>query len=95
MVKFSNQTKHQSDCQQRGIRGKRSEACVAMTEQTNSCSNNPTSNFDNNMYAFMTISRRSHALSVNLDKKAWFADSGATEHRTKHRDWFSTFKSIP
>lgn len=43
----------------------------------------------------MAVSRKSHALSVNLDKQAWFADSGAIEHMTKHRDWFSTFKDIP
>ena len=40
------------------------------------------------------IHQHSHALSVNLDKTAWFADSGATEHMTDHRDWFSTFTPI-
>lgn len=43
----------------------------------------------------MASSRRSHARSVNLDKQAWFVDSGATKHMTGHRVWFSTFKSIP
>ena len=43
----------------------------------------------------MAISRWSQALSVNFDKQAWYADSGATKHMTEHRDWFSTFKDIP
>ena len=42
----------------------------------------------------MVVSRRSQVFSVNLDKQSWFADSGATEHMTEHRDWFSTFKPI-
>ena len=54
-----------------------------------------TSFSDRDTYAFMTASRRSHALSVDLDKQAWFVDSGATEHMTEQREWFSTFKSIP
>ena len=50
---------------------------------------------ERDFYAFMTITRQSHALSVSMDKQAWYADSGATEHMTEHRDWFSTFKPIP
>ena len=42
----------------------------------------------------MAVSRKSHALSVNLDKQAWFTDFGATIHMTEHREWFSTFKPI-
>jgi hypothetical protein len=42
----------------------------------------------------MTINNKSHALNVNFDKQAWFADSGATEHMTEHRDWYSTFEPI-
>lgn len=43
----------------------------------------------------MTVSKRSHALSVSTNNQAWFADSGATKHMTEHRDWFSTFSNIP
>lgn len=65
---------------------KRSEACVAATDQIASdCSPHP-SGSDTESCAFMTVSRHSQALSVNLDKTAWFADSGATEHMTEHRD---------
>ena len=42
----------------------------------------------------MTVCRRSEALSVGIDNP-WFADSGATEHVTERREWFSTFKLIP
>lgn len=43
----------------------------------------------------MVINKQSHAFNINLDKLAWFADSGATEHMTEHIDWFTTFKLIP
>ena len=77
-------------------RNKRSEACVSTTtNQINSTSSDHSSDLDHDTYTFMAISRKFHALSVNLDKQAWFADSGATEHMTEHREWFSTFKPIP
>lgn len=94
-VKYSNPKKNRSDRRQKHAKGNRSEACVATTEQINSCSSNSASDSDHDTYAFMTISRRSHTLSVNLDKSAWYAHSGATEHMTEHRNWFSTFKTIP
>lgn len=90
-MKFSIQIKYRPDRQQKDIRGKRSEACVATTEQANYGSSNNSSDFEHDACAFMTISRQSHALSVNLGKLSWFADSGATKHMTEHRDWFSTF----
>lgn len=46
---------------------------------------------ESDSYAFMTISRHSQALSVNLDSRTWYADTGATEHMTEHKDWFSNF----
>ena len=92
-VKFPNQKKHQSDRQRKDTRGRRSEACTVTTEPANSGSSNHSSESDDSC-TFMVISRRSHALSVNLDKQAWFADSSATEHMTEHRDWFSTFRPI-
>ena len=94
--KFSNQKKNIYDRQQKFTRNKRSEASIAATsEQPNSCSSNSASESDHNDCALMAVSRQSQALSVNLDKQAWYADSGATEHMTEHRDWFSTFKDIP
>lgn len=36
----------------------------------------------------MAVSRRSHALRVDIDKNAGFADSGATEHMTERREWW-------
>lgn len=45
--------------------------------------------------AFMAVSRRSQALSVGIDKNAWFVNSGATEHMPERKEWFSTFKPIP
>lgn len=61
----------------------------------NSGASNPSSESDVDSCAFATINQHSNAFSVNLDKAAWFADSGATEHMTDHRDWFSTFTPIP
>ena len=34
-------------------------------------------------------------MRVAINKHAWFANSGATEYMTEHREWLSTFKSIP
>lgn len=45
-----------------------------------------TSFFDRDTYTFIAASRRSHALSVDLDKQAWFVDSGATEYMTEQRE---------
>jgi hypothetical protein len=62
----------------------------------NSDVGNPSSDVsDADSCAFATASKHSHVLSVNLDKTAWFVDSGAIEHMTEHREWFSTFKAIP
>ena len=60
----------------------------------NSGASNPSCESGADSCAFAVIHQHSHALSVNLDKTAWFADSGATEHMTDHRDWFSTFTPI-
>ena len=94
-TKHSNRSKGRSDRNQKHTKGHRSEACVATTEQVHSDSSNSPSDSENDSFAFAVISKRSHAFSVNLDKKAWFADSGATEHMTEHRHWFTTFKPIP
>lgn len=95
-MKYSNQKKHRPDRQSKITRGKRSEACVTTTtDHTNSSSSDPSSDSDHDTYAFMAVSRKSHALSINLDKQVWFADSGATEHMIEHRKWFSKFKPIP
>ena len=56
---------------------------------------NSSSDSDPDNHVSMVVSRRSHALSVDIDKNAQFADSGATEHLTERREWFSTFKPIP
>ena len=93
--KFSNQKKNRSDYQQRFSRTKRSDACAATSDQPTSCSDNSEPDSEPDAHAFMVISKRSQALSVNLDKQAWYADSGATEHMTERRDWFATFKNIP
>lgn len=69
-VKFSNHKKNRLGRSQRDTRGKRSEACTVTTEQPNSGSSNPSSESDTNSCAFMITNRRSHALSVNLDKQA-------------------------
>lgn len=95
-MKFFNHKKHLSKRQSKDTREKQSEACVVTTkDHTNSSSSDSSWDSDRDTYAFMAPSRRSHALSVNLDKHAWFVDSGATKHMTEHREWFSTFKSIP
>ena len=94
-TKHSNKSKGRSDKHQKHPRSHRSEACVAATEQVHSDSSNSHSDYENDSFAFAVISRQSHAYSVNLDKKAWFTDSGATEHMTEHRNWFTTFKPIP
>lgn len=95
-VKFFNHKKHQSKHQPKDTRGKQNEACVITTTgHTNSSSSDSFSNSDHDTYAFMTTSRQSHALRVNLDKQAWFDDFGATEHMMEHKECFSTFKSIP
>jgi hypothetical protein len=97
--KYSNQSKPRRP--HRDARRQRSEACAVNADQ-NSDSSNSASESDPEpdpapapRYFFMVTSRQSHALSVTTDKQAWFADSGATEHMTEHRDWFSTFKDIP
>jgi hypothetical protein len=82
-LKFTNQKQHKSEHQQKDTRSKHSEVCVATTEQSNSGSNNSSSESDADSCAFATASKHSHVLSVNLDKTAWFADSGATEHMTE------------
>lgn len=92
-VKFSNQKKHRPDRSSKHTKGKRSEACVATTDHRNSSSHESSTDSDDSC-AFMTINKASYALTVNLDKQAWFADSGATEHMTEHREWFSTFTPI-
>jgi hypothetical protein len=77
--------------------------CAVNTEQPNSDSSASASESEPELnpapptgrYLFMVTNRRSHALSVTMDKQAWFADSGATEHMTEHRHWFSTFKDVP
>lgn len=94
-TKHSNRLKGRSDRNQKHAKGHRSEACVATTEQVHSDSSNSPSDSENDSCAFTVVSKQSHAYSVNLDKKAWFADSGATEHMTEHRHWFTTFKPIP
>ena len=92
--KIAHQRKATVDNQHRFPKAKRGAACAATSEQ-------PTSNFEPDQdiepeaKAFMVISRRSQAMSVNLDERAWYADSGATEHMTERREWFSTFKDIP
>ena len=87
--------KNKGDRQQRIPRNKRSEACAATSDQPSSGEVHSASDSDHDSYLFMTTSRRSEALSVNLDKYAWYADSGATEHMIEHRDWFTNFKEIP
>ena len=37
----------------------------------------------------------SYAFSVNISSDTWFADSGASDHMTDRREWFSTFQFIP
>lgn len=55
-------------------------------------------------YAFMVqssiktsqaLTKTSQALTVSKDRDTWFADSGATEHMTEHREWFTTFNVVP
>jgi hypothetical protein len=99
-LKFPNQKQHKSEHPEKDPHSKHSEVWVATTEQSNSGSNNSSSESDAQVSdadscAFTMASKQSHVLSVNLDKTAWFADSGATEHMTEHRNWFSTFKPIP
>ena len=94
-TKFSNNNSKRSEQHQHNTRNKTSEANAVTKEQVNSSSSDPPSDSERDTYAFMTITRQSHALSVNMDKQVWYADSGATEHMTEHRDWFSTFKPIP
>ena len=93
--KFSNQKKNRNDHHQRFPRTKRSDACAATSEHPTSCSDNSEPDSEPDTHAFMIVSKRSQALSVNLDKQAWYADSGATEHMTERCDWFATFKNIP
>ena len=94
-TKHPNRSKGRSDRNQKHTRGHHSEACDVTTEQVPSDSSNSHFDSEPDSFAFAVVSKRSHAFSVNLDKKAWFADSGATEHMTEHRHWFTTFKPIP
>ena len=104
--KFSNQPRNKFDRQQKHPGNRRGEANVATSEQSNQPTSETTyegnpsggnayeSNHDDS-YLFMAVSKHSQALSVNLDKHAWYADSGATEHMTEHRHWISTFQDVP
>ena len=85
-TKYSNNNSKRSEQHQQGTRNKRSEANAVTTEHVSSGSSDLPSDRERDFYAFMTITRQSHALSVNMDKQAWYADSGATEHMTEHRD---------
>lgn len=104
--KYSNQPRNKFDRQQKHPGNRRGEANVATSEQSNQPTSETTyegnpsggnayeSDHDDS-YLFMAVSKHSQALSVNLDKHAWYADSSATEHMTEHRHWFSTFQDVP
>ena len=73
-TKHSNKSRGRSDKYQKHARGRRSEVCVAATEHVHSDSSNSHSDSEKDSCAFAVISKQSYAYSVNLDKKAWFAD---------------------
>lgn len=76
-----------------------SNACVAKTvssENDDTLSQSSVSEGSScDEYAFTTISHHSEALSVSGDSDIWFGDTGATEHMTDKRSWFSTYTSVP
>ena len=92
--RIAHQRKATVDHQHRFQKGKRGAACAATSDQPTSDSE-PDQDPEPEAKAFMVVSKRSQAMSVNLDERAWYADSGATEHMTERREWFSTFKAIP
>ena len=67
-TKFSNKN-HRSDRRPRESHNKQSDACTVTTEHINSGSSNPHFDSEPDSYAFMTVSRQSYALSVNMDKQ--------------------------
>lgn len=74
---------------------KQSDANAATSQPLSYNSDDSDSNSaESDSYAFMTVSRHSQALSVNLDSRTWWADTGATEHMTEHRDWFTNFTPV-
>ena len=74
---------------------KQSNACVVATASNSSRDSSPLSATScDDDYAFVVISEVSQALSC-MDNDIWYGDTGAIEHMTDRREWFSDFNSVP
>lgn len=74
-----------------------SEACAVTTDHGECSEESDPDIFSDNgssSHAFIVMSKCSQALSVNMKRTIWYADTGATEHMSERRDWFSKFTLI-